>query len=152
MRNLHTHSVLLPSNTAEQLKDFLVNLYVDLLEYLFVVIRIFFKDDGRMSERISLQQIYLLTLLCLGPKSKPALFARMFWSPFESIFSDALSKMQHHHIILGHTIRLADFEKLDDIQKRLHKLDIQVEDWAVKDSTNLHNERNREKDAFAARL
>ncbi|KAL6900009.1 hypothetical protein GGI43DRAFT_406050 [Trichoderma evansii] len=112
----------------EQLKDTLVNLYVDLLEYLFAVIRIFFKDDGR-------------------PKSKPALFAKMFWTPFETLFSETLSKMQHHRAILGHAIRLADFEKLDDMQKRLHKLDIQMEERALRDSTNLYNARGRGKDA-----
>ncbi|PON29017.1 hypothetical protein TGAM01_v202125 [Trichoderma gamsii] len=114
----------------EQLKDSLVNLYVDLLEFLFVVIRIFFKDDGR-------------------PKAKPALFAKIFWTPFESIFADTLSKMQHHHLILGHAIRLADFEMLDDIQKRLYKLDIEIEGRAVEKSTSLYNERSRGKDAFA---
>lgn len=68
VRNLYPHSFLLPSNTTEQLKDFLINFCVDLLEYLFVVIRILFKDDYRMSENIH----------CLGPKAKPALFAKIF--------------------------------------------------------------------------
>lgn len=57
--------------------------------------------------------------------------------------------MQHHHLILGHAIRLADFEMLDDIQKRLYKLDIQIEGRAVKESTNLYNDRKRGKDASA---
>lgn len=37
--------------------------------------------------------------------------------------------------------------KLDDIQKRLYKLDIQ--DRAVKESTHLYNDRSMGKDAFA---
>lgn len=75
----------------------------------------------------------------------------MFWIPFETVFADTLSKMKHHRLILGHAIRLADFEKLDDIQKRLHKLDIQMAERAVKDSTKLYNARSRGKDAFAGR-
>lgn len=71
----------------------------------------------------------------------------MFWTPFETVFSETLSKMQHHRLLLGHAIRLADFEKLDDIQKRLHKLDIQMEERALKDSTRLYNARGRGKDA-----
>lgn len=57
--------------------------------------------------------------------------------------------MQHHRLILGHAIRLADFEKLDDIQKRLHRLDIQMEERAAKDSISHYNARGRGKGAGA---